>query len=90
MNCYEGICALCIYDYKFITNTDHSFFICVTRQHEVDGKIYYRFEFVAQAPNYTRHALSAVSVGNGMVLNSQFECFKCMKSLNEKLLVDYR
>ncbi|CAJ2669393.1 unnamed protein product [Trifolium pratense] len=34
-------------------------------EHEVDGKIYYRFEFVAQAPNYTRHALSAVSVGNG-------------------------
>ncbi|KAK6148629.1 hypothetical protein DH2020_019541 [Rehmannia glutinosa] len=34
-------------------------------EHEVDGKAYYTIEFIAQAPNYTRHALSAVCIGNG-------------------------
>lgn len=34
-------------------------------EHDVDGKAYYTFEFVAQAPNYTRHALSTVCIGNG-------------------------
>ncbi|CAI9113197.1 OLC1v1013763C1 [Oldenlandia corymbosa var. corymbosa] len=34
-------------------------------QHEADGKVYYTFEFVAQAPNFTRHALTSVSIGNG-------------------------
>ncbi|XP_057436366.1 psbP-like protein 1, chloroplastic [Lotus japonicus] len=34
-------------------------------EQDVDGKTYYRFEFIAQAPNYTRHALSTVSVSNG-------------------------
>jgi len=36
-------------------------------QQDVEGKKYYQFEFVAKAPNYTRHALSTVSIGNGMV-----------------------
>uniref|UniRef100_A0A0F7GXA3 PsbP-like protein 1 n=1 Tax=Monsonia emarginata TaxID=28966 RepID=A0A0F7GXA3_9ROSI len=35
------------------------------KEREVDGKIYYTIEFVAQAPNYTRHALSTISIGNG-------------------------
>ncbi|XVE52732.1 hypothetical protein DITRI_Ditri02bG0146700 [Diplodiscus trichospermus] len=35
-------------------------------EHDVDGQAYYTFEFVSQAPNYTRHALTAVSIGNGM------------------------
>ncbi|XVE69115.1 hypothetical protein DITRI_Ditri09bG0124800 [Diplodiscus trichospermus] len=34
-------------------------------EHEVDGKAYYTFEFLTQAPNYIRHALTAVSIGNG-------------------------
>ncbi|XP_008233568.1 PREDICTED: psbP-like protein 1, chloroplastic [Prunus mume] len=34
-------------------------------EHEIDGKTYYTFEFVAKAPNYTRHALSTISIGNG-------------------------
>ncbi|KAK7273080.1 hypothetical protein RIF29_14126 [Crotalaria pallida] len=34
-------------------------------EEDVDGKKYYKFEFIAQAPNYTRHALSTVSIGNG-------------------------
>lgn len=44
-------------------------------QHEVDGKIYYTFEFVAQAPNYTRHALSTISIGNGkQLLHTDYYC----------------
>ncbi|XP_054823527.1 psbP-like protein 1, chloroplastic isoform X2 [Prosopis cineraria] len=35
------------------------------KEQDVEGKAYYQFEFVAQAPNYTRHALSTVSIGNG-------------------------
>ncbi|XP_051132368.1 psbP-like protein 1, chloroplastic isoform X2 [Andrographis paniculata] len=34
-------------------------------EHDVDGKAYYTFEFIAKAPNYTRHALSTVCIGNG-------------------------
>ncbi|KAI3454797.1 hypothetical protein Pfo_011460 [Paulownia fortunei] len=34
-------------------------------EHDVDGKAYYTIEFIAQAPNYTRHALSTVCIGNG-------------------------
>uniref|UniRef100_A0A0F7CYK9 PsbP-like protein 1 n=1 Tax=Melianthus villosus TaxID=377280 RepID=A0A0F7CYK9_9ROSI len=35
------------------------------KEHDIDGKAYYTFEFIAQAPNYTRHALSAITIGNG-------------------------
>ncbi|KAL8492389.1 hypothetical protein ACS0TY_023833 [Phlomoides rotata] len=35
-------------------------------EHNVDGKAYYTFEFIAKAPNYTRHALSIVCIANGM------------------------
>ncbi|KAK4789982.1 hypothetical protein SAY86_017286 [Trapa natans] len=38
-------------------------------ERNVDGKTYYTFEFVAQAPNYTRHALSTISIGNGKFYN---------------------
>ncbi|KAM1162190.1 hypothetical protein ACFX1Q_002003 [Malus domestica] len=34
-------------------------------EHDIDGKTYYTFEFLAKAPNYTRHALSTVAIGNG-------------------------
>ncbi|GMI90307.1 hypothetical protein HRI_002700000 [Hibiscus trionum] len=34
-------------------------------EHDEDGKAYYTFEFITRAPNYTRHALTAVSIGNG-------------------------
>ncbi|XP_052175185.1 psbP-like protein 1, chloroplastic [Diospyros lotus] len=34
-------------------------------EHDVDGKAYYTFEFIAQAPNYTRHALGSICIGNG-------------------------
>uniref|UniRef100_A0A0F7GYE2 PsbP-like protein 1 n=1 Tax=Hypseocharis bilobata TaxID=253189 RepID=A0A0F7GYE2_9ROSI len=35
------------------------------KERDEDGKVYYTFEFVAQAPNYTRHALSTITIGNG-------------------------
>ncbi|XP_059642188.1 psbP-like protein 1, chloroplastic isoform X4 [Cornus florida] len=35
------------------------------QEHDVDGRAYYTIEFVARAPNYTRHALSAICIGNG-------------------------
>ncbi|KAF3433765.1 hypothetical protein FNV43_RR24868 [Rhamnella rubrinervis] len=34
-------------------------------ENDIDGNAYYTFEFIAQAPNYTRHALSTVSIVNG-------------------------
>lgn len=40
-------------------------------QHDVNGNAYYTFEFIAQAPNYTRHALSTISIGNGMKISLQ-------------------
>lgn len=32
---------------------------------DTDGKTYYTFEFLAQAPNFTRHALGTVAIANG-------------------------
>lgn len=34
-------------------------------EHDADGKAYYTFEFIAQAPTYTRHALGTICIGNG-------------------------
>lgn len=34
-------------------------------EHDVNGKTYYTFEFIAQAPNFTRHALGAIAIANG-------------------------
>lgn len=36
------------------------------KEHAVDGKTYYTFEFLAKAPNYTRHALSSICINNGI------------------------
>uniref|UniRef100_A0A0D9VVR0 PsbP C-terminal domain-containing protein n=1 Tax=Leersia perrieri TaxID=77586 RepID=A0A0D9VVR0_9ORYZ len=35
------------------------------KESDVDGRTYYTFEFTAQAPNFTRHALGAIAVANG-------------------------
>lgn len=62
--------------------------IYVMLQQDIDGKAYYQFEFIAQAPNYTRHALSKVSIGNGMTGSLLVNIFKCIKQilkLNGKL-----
>ncbi|RAL54511.1 hypothetical protein DM860_001639 [Cuscuta australis] len=32
---------------------------------DAEGKTYYAFEFITQAPNFTRHALASVCIGNG-------------------------
>ncbi|KAG6510384.1 hypothetical protein ZIOFF_028394 [Zingiber officinale] len=34
-------------------------------ERDVDGRAYYTFEFIAQAPNFTRHGLGAISIANG-------------------------
>ncbi|XP_057819256.1 psbP-like protein 1, chloroplastic isoform X2 [Cryptomeria japonica] len=35
------------------------------KERTAEGRNYYTFEFVAKAPNYTRHALGTVAIGNG-------------------------
>ncbi|BAF26690.1 uncharacterized protein [Oryza sativa Japonica Group] len=35
------------------------------KENDVDGRTYYTFEFTAQAPNFTRHALGAIAIANG-------------------------
>ncbi|KAG6763641.1 hypothetical protein POTOM_031072 [Populus tomentosa] len=37
------------------------------KEHDADGKVYYAIESVAQAPNFTCHALSAITIGNGII-----------------------
>lgn len=59
-------------------------FLCM-RQHDIDGKAYYTFEFMVKAPNYTRHALSTVSIGNGMELI--FDVWICHKHDTETLFI---
>uniref|UniRef100_R7VZH9 PsbP-like protein 1, chloroplastic n=1 Tax=Aegilops tauschii TaxID=37682 RepID=R7VZH9_AEGTA len=34
-------------------------------QTDIDGRAYYTFEFTAQAPNFTRHALGTITIANG-------------------------
>ncbi|KAL5210478.1 hypothetical protein ABZP36_006101 [Zizania latifolia] len=35
------------------------------KENDVDGRTYYTFEFTAEAPNFTRHALGAIAIVNG-------------------------
>ena len=44
-------------------------------QRDVDGKAYYTFEFTAQAPNFTRHALGTITIGNGMFSYVKFKVY---------------
>ncbi|KAK4395731.1 PsbP-like protein 1, chloroplastic [Sesamum angolense] len=53
-------------------------------EHDVDGKAYYTIEFIAQAPNYTRHALSAVCIGNG------FQCMDFKSAYLRSLIWIYK
>uniref|UniRef100_A0A0F7CYK7 PsbP-like protein 1 n=1 Tax=Francoa sonchifolia TaxID=23250 RepID=A0A0F7CYK7_9ROSI len=50
---------------KFLAPPSQKTKLIEAKEHDVDGKAYYTFEFVARAPNYTRHALSAITIGNG-------------------------
>lgn len=48
-------------------------------QHDADGKAYYTFEFIAQAPTFTRHALSTICIGNGMkLIRSKVKIIMCV------------
>ncbi|NP_001334266.1 photosystem II reaction center PsbP family protein [Solanum lycopersicum] len=50
---------------KFLASPSQKTKLIESSERVVDGKTYYTFEFVAQAPNYTRHALTVVCIGNG-------------------------
>ncbi|KAJ8553732.1 hypothetical protein K7X08_024410 [Anisodus acutangulus] len=50
---------------KFLASPSQKTKLIEASERDVDGKTYYTFEFTAQAPNYTRHALTAVCIGNG-------------------------
>ncbi|MCD9639512.1 Oxygen-evolving enhancer protein 2-3, chloroplastic [Datura stramonium] len=50
---------------KFLASPSQKTKLIEASERDVDGKTYYMFEFTAQAPNYVRHALTAVCVGNG-------------------------
>lgn len=50
---------------KFLAPPTQRTKIVAASENDVDGKAYYKFEFTAQAPNYIRHALGVVTVGNG-------------------------
>jgi hypothetical protein len=52
-------------------------------QNDVDGRAYYTFEFTAQAPNYTRHALGAIVIANGIAIHPRFfQSVRCCVSFN--------
>jgi len=36
-------------------------------QHDADEKVYYTIESVAQAPNFTCHAPSAITISSGIM-----------------------
>ncbi|CAN4086237.1 unnamed protein product [Withania somnifera] len=50
---------------KFLSSPSQKTKLVEASERDVEGKTYYTFEFTAQAPNYIRHALTAVCVGNG-------------------------
>ncbi|KAG5618438.1 hypothetical protein H5410_018262 [Solanum commersonii] len=50
---------------KFLASPSQKTKLIEASERIIDGKTYYSFEFVAQAPNYTRHALTVVCIGNG-------------------------
>ncbi|KMS97827.1 hypothetical protein BVRB_5g123870 [Beta vulgaris subsp. vulgaris] len=50
---------------KFLAPANQKTKLIQAKEQDVEGKTYYTFEFIAQAPNYTRHALSVICVNNG-------------------------
>ena len=49
-------------------------------QRDIDGRIYYEFEFATKAKTYIRHALAVVTVANGKVsLDSKRSSFPCLE-----------
>ncbi|GAB4845362.1 phycocyanin alpha-subunit phycocyanobilin lyase [Ancistrocladus abbreviatus] len=59
------------------------------KEQDVDGKTYYTFEFTAQTSNFTRHALSAICVGNGSLGTSAISVcskgrFYCFSNIDKR------
>lgn len=50
---------------KFLAPSTQKTKLIQAKEQVVDGKAYYTFEFVAQAPNYTRHALGVICINKG-------------------------
>lgn len=50
---------------KVLTSASQKAQLVEAKERVTDGKTYYTFEFVSKAPNYTRHALSTVTVADG-------------------------
>lgn len=50
---------------KVLTPPDQSVKIIESSERQVTDTDYYQFEFETKAPNYTRHALGVVAIGNG-------------------------
>ncbi|XP_057517350.1 psbP-like protein 1, chloroplastic [Amaranthus tricolor] len=50
---------------KFLAPSNQKTKLIQAKEQEIEGKTYYTFEFMAQAPNYTRHALSVICINNG-------------------------
>lgn len=63
---YYGFQFYFIFNYAHLKCPSDLLLTLLFNQHEVDGKAYYSFEFVAQAPNFTRHAVGTICIGNGM------------------------
>ncbi|KAH9326264.1 hypothetical protein KI387_006442, partial [Taxus chinensis] len=49
---------------KVLSSSTQKTKIVNVKERTAEGKNYYTFEFVAKAPNYTRHALGTVAIGN--------------------------
>ncbi|MCO5594750.1 hypothetical protein L7F22_048783 [Adiantum nelumboides] len=50
---------------KVLTSPSQKVQLVEAKERVTDGRPYYTFEFVSKAPNYTRHALSTVTVADG-------------------------
>ncbi|KAK9815251.1 hypothetical protein WJX72_000690 [[Myrmecia] bisecta] len=50
---------------KVLTSPQQEVKVLDVKQKEVNGRIYYEFEFAAKAVNYLRHAFAVVTVANG-------------------------
>lgn len=50
---------------KVLTSPSQKPQLLEAKERVTDGKTYYTFEFLAKAPNYTRHALGTVTIANG-------------------------
>eukprot|EP00667_Euglena_gracilis_P013992 EG_transcript_14464 len=62
---------------KFLTSSDQAVTLLDTKQEVDDGITYYSMEFLAAAPNYTRHALAVVAICNNKL-------YTCLTGASER------